>query len=180
MKMEIAMEDGLIYIKVGEKRLELASKESYIKLNKDKIIRAKLDEISFKYSKMVSLEIAKMDLKENEKILAEIIVLEKLNKYTFGALKRMCEDIGESPVKDSFEALECMTKVVERMENRIKGQKKIPKMIYELCKKGKGKELSDFVDKTTELCSKETVRLGRSLTKDEVFEICEDVKSKRR
>lgn len=223
--MNIFMKDKKIYIKNQNKILELASEETLSKLNSKKWFIKKINELTMKYATIVSTEIDKMDLEGNEKIIAEIIVMEKLNNATMHALGEICKDIGEckkdvgereeckenveindyirDKIKDDDETLKCFSKVLEKMGDNIekcaktvrkdipKGDpsilydkekliRDVPALLFTMCKLGRGKAISDFMEKTMLRCAEETNRLGRPLTREEVIEICDDIRHKRR
>jgi hypothetical protein len=92
--MELFVNDDTLYIRVGNKTLRLTSKNSLDKLNNG-TYKEKLNEISEKYLNVVSSEIENMGLEDEEKILAEIIVIMKLNDAIFHVLEELCKDLGE-------------------------------------------------------------------------------------
>jgi hypothetical protein len=87
--MKTIMKYGAIYIKEGGKVMELVSKERLKKLMENKDIMEKLNELSMNYVYMMTSEIGKMDLEDEDKLIAEIIVMEKINDATTKDLNEM-------------------------------------------------------------------------------------------
>jgi len=213
------MENGRIMLKYSGKTFELASRERLDTLLRKKGFGEKIDELSIRYLNVVADEIEEWGLEDKDKILAEVIVIERLNRAFGSALREACKILGyldnmedtkgkeeiiedkRGKVKSDIEAFECFTKVADKMfdisknaygkvrkdlseegkiriskneEERIK--KETPRMLFNMCKHGEGKEFIDLSEKVMKICVQEINRLGRHLTKEEVFEICENVK----
>lgn len=211
--MEVSMKDGKVILKKDGKTLELASRERLDMLLKKEGLNEMIDKLAMRYLDVVIYEIEKMDLKESDKILVEVIILERVNRAFISALGESCKMFGVSDKtidtrnkeKSDEDALECFSKVTDKILNMGKNaygevrkdilqkgkiglssseaeriKKEAPLMILDMCKHGEGKEFVDFSNKVMDICVKEINRLGRHLTREEVFEICEDIKRGRK
>ena len=90
--MDIFIRNDRTYINIGNKEFDLGPKDISDLLNSKQITR-KIDELTTRYVTMITFEIDKMDLSENEKILVEFIIMDKLSKAAIMALEKTINDI---------------------------------------------------------------------------------------
>jgi len=179
----------------------MTGKYEKVVFNKDMAL--KLADIINKISSLMEKEIPKLDLNNKEKIMATYYVA----KAFYEAVQESVKEIGFTVIssKEETDALSCMTKVLDKIVESgekdygnlrddidldksspseisefEKLKERMPDILFELCKNGKGKEIVEFMDKARPIFISESNRLGRILTKDEIFEICEDIKNGRR
>lgn len=90
--MDIFIRNDRTYINTGNKEFDIGPKDISDLLN-NKQITKKIDELTIRYVTMIGFEIDKMDLSENEKLLIEFIIMDRLNKAAVMALEKTINDI---------------------------------------------------------------------------------------
>jgi hypothetical protein len=166
--------------------------------------------IGLKVAELVKNEIAKLDLSEEEIAVAHYYIAKRYFNSLEKALEECGYRVASTEImnlefldeKDRNKTLECLSKVVDTIdksmkenaiklknsieympisnEEREKISREIPEMLLDICVQGRGKEVTDFIVRTSSLCIEDANRLGRSLTDKEISEICDDVKHDRR